>query len=412
MRAGIGRPGWHAWLDDAFLTEDFFANPYPLYRRLLAEAPVAFSEKTQAWLVCPFQEVSAGLADARLSSGARIPTLALAMSDQGRDRNQAVLACMARMMSFRDDPDHARLRRAVSRAFTPRRMSDLQSQVTGVVDELIAQFPASGTFDLVESLAFPLPAMVICRMLGMPDEMLDRVREWADAVVTLLSSANMSDEAADRARIAVEDADAYIRLAIDERLRQPNHDLLSTLAQAQQEGSLSAEEVTAMVVLLLFAGFETTEGLIGNAAGILLDDASWSARLGHEPGLVDAFVEEVLRFDPSIHRQSRIAEESVMIGGVPIDAGSTILFMIGASGHDPARFTLPEHFDPLRADAGNIGFGHGPHFCLGAPLARMEARIALQALAALPSPLRRAGPARYGSLLAVRKPTNLPVCLS
>lgn len=397
------------WLDVEFLTDSFYADPYPLYRRLLAQSPVAFSSKAGAWLVCSFADVSSGLSDPRLSSGARIPTLAGVLSKQAQHRNSAALACMARMMSFRDDPDHARLRRAVSRAFTPRRMAELEEQVREVVDDLLAAFPASGSFDLVQSLAFPLPAIVICRLLGIPVQMLQEVRYWADAVVTLLSSASMTEESADRAQAAVKEADDYIRAAIQDRLSHPQPDLLSTLGLAQDEGTMTADEVTAMVILLLFAGFETTEGLIGNSLRILLDDPQWWTRLAEEPELIPAFVEEVLRFDPSIHRQSRIAMDSVVIGDTSIEAGSTILFMIGASGHDPLRFNEPSKFDPLRSDAGNIGFGHGPHFCLGAPLARMETRVAIEALTARSTAWVPAGPITYGSLLAVRKPASIPV---
>ena len=399
------------WLDSQFLTPQFFDDPYPLYQDLLARAPIAYSEKVQAWLVCPFTWVSSGLSDPRFSSGARIPTLAEALSKAGRDRNQSALECLTRMMSFRDDPDHARLRRVVSRAFTPRRMAEVEVQVRQIVQDLIDDFPEHTPFDLVEFLSFPLPAMVICGLLGVPLQMLDEVRSWADAVVTLLSSATMSDDAADQARIAVHQADAYIRQAIFERSRQPGSDLLSTLALGEAEGTISADEVTAMVILLLFAGFETTEGLIGNAARILLADPEWSSKLKEKPELIPAFVEEVLRFDPSVHRQSRIATADVTIADIPIAKGSTVLFMIGASGWDTRRFSRPEVFDPERADAGNVGFGHGPHFCLGAPLARMETRLAIEALTLLNSRLIPAGPVEYGSLLAVRKPSRMPVTL-
>ena len=398
------------WLEEQFLTPEFFANPYPLYRRLLDEAPVAWSDKARAWLVCGFDDVTAGLSDARLSSGLRIPTLAQTLRAKTRERDALALDCLARMMAFRDPPAHTRLRRIVSRAFTARRVADLEGQVQELVDALVAQFPRDETFDLVTALTFPLPALVICRLLGIPEERLQDVRRWSDAVVALLSSAVMTDDHADHARAAVEEADACIRRLVDDRRAQPQDDLLTAIALAGVEGDwLSADEITAMVILLFFAGFETTEGLIGNGALALMADDGLRESLAVDSELATAVVEEVLRFDTSVHRQSRVAVDSLTISEVDIARGDPVLFMIGAAGRDPRRFQHPDRFDPYREDAGNVGFGHGIHFCLGAPLARLETRIALATLARDPYPLRSAGQATYGTLLAVRKPSALPV---
>lgn len=398
------------WLDEDFLTPAFFQDPYALYVRLLDVAPVAWSAKAHAWLVCPYEQVTAGLADRRLSSGARIPTLARTLSEDGVGRNRNVIECLKLMMSFRDEPDHARLRRVVSRVFTPRGLSDFEPAIHDAVVSLIRQLPHDEEFDFVSRFAFPLPALVICSILGIPADRLDDVHRWADSVVTLLSSATMTDESADRAHAAIVEADQYIQEEVASRLHNPTVGLLSTLATAQSEGILSAEEVTAMVVLLLFAGFETTEGLISNALQVWMAD---DALLGPSSSLVaiEAFIEEVLRFDPPVHRQSRIAMADLRISNVDIAAGETILFMIGASGRDPAKFIMPNAFIPDRQDAANVGFGHGPHFCLGAPLARLEARIAFEHLSRLPAKVRATGPAAYGTLLAVRKPSKLPVAI-
>lgn len=399
-----------SWLDEQFLVPEFFANPYPLYSRLLDEAPVAWSDKAQAWLVCGFDEVSAGLSDPRLSSGRRIPTLAKALTPTARERDALALDCVARMMAFRDPPAHTRLRRIVSRAFTARRVADLEGQIQELVDALVAQFPRDEAFDLVTALTFPLPALVICRLLGIPEQRLYDVRRWSDAVVALLSSAVMTDDHADHALAAVEEADAYIRSLVDDRRLHPRDDLLTAIALAGVEGdSLSADEITAMVILLFFAGFETTEGLIGNGVLALMADDDVREAMAIDPGLAPAVVEEVLRFDTSVHRQSRVAVDSLTIAGVEVAGGDPVLFMIGAAGRDPRRFRHPDRFDPYREDAGNVGFGHGIHFCLGAPLARLEARIALATLARDRYPLRSSGPTTYGTLLAVRKPSALPV---
>jgi cytochrome P450 len=317
---------------------------------------------------------------------------------------------MARMMAFRDPPAHTRLRKIVSRAFTARRVADLERQVQELVDTLVDKFPRGEAFDLVAALTFPLPALVICRLLGIPEERLGDVRRWSDAVVALLSSAVMTDDHADQARVAVEEADAYIRTLVDARRTQPQDDLLTAIARAGVDGdSLSPDEITAMVILLFFAGFETTEGLIGNGVLALLADDGLRQSLAADPELAPAVVEEVLRFDTSVHRQSRIAVTPLTISGVDIEEGDPVLFMIGAAGRDPRRFRHPDRFDPHRSDAGNVGFGHGIHFCLGAPLARLETRIALATLANASYPLRSASQPTYGTLLAVRKASCLPV---
>lgn len=412
MTVTAERPATPDWVATDFLTPAFFADPYPFYDRLLAEAPVVWSEQIGAWLVSPFDEVGVGLSDLRLSSGARIPTLATTLSPAARERNAEAIACMARMMSFRDAPDHTRLRRLVSRAFTARRVAGLSDEIEAIVARLVAAFPVGQPFDLRTAFAFPLPAMVICRMLGIDEVHLASVRRWSEAVVTLLSSATMTDAAADAAQAAVLEADAFIAEALTERAKSPRDDLLTALAQARDDGdALTGDEITAMVILLFFAGFETTEGLIGNGARVLMSHPHLRRALADDPARAEPFVEEVLRWDPSIHRQSRVSPVDTVIAGTPIRAGEPILFMIGAAGRDPRRFTDPGVFNPDRADAGNVGFGHGAHFCLGAPLARLESRIALRALAQLPTPLAPAGPVAYGALLAVRKPEAMPVII-
>lgn len=401
------------WLDEEFLTPDFFADPYPLYRRLVREAPMAWSQKAQAWLASGFHEVSAGLSDSRLSSGQRISTLAKTLSPKARHHNSQALDLIAQMMAFRDPPDHTRLRRIVSRVFTARRIGHLDSAIQGRVDDLIAHLPRDRSFDLVEALSFPLPAAVICGLLGIPDDRIPDIRRWSDAVVDLLSSAVMTDHSADAAQAALTEADDYIQALIRDRVRSPRDDLLTALARANDDGEmLSGSEITSMVVLLFFAGFETTEGLIGNATIQLMNHEALRQHIAADPSLAAPFVEETLRFDTSVHRQSRVARENMSIAGVDVPAGDAVLFMIGAAGRDPQRFDEPDTFMPTREDAGNIGFGHGIHFCLGAPLARLETRIVLASLARLDPPLRPAGPPTYGSLLAVRKPTTLPVTMT
>lgn len=399
-----------SWLAAEFLTPAFFDDPYPFYRRLRTEAPVVWSEQVGAWLVSTFAEVRAGLSDGQLTSGTRIQDLSSALSPGARERGAGALACMARMMSFRDPPDHTRLRRLVSRAFTARRVADLEDEIESLVDELLDALPAAGPFDFVPAVAFPLPALVICRLLGIPDEHLPEVRGWADAVVNLLSSSTMTDVHVAAAEEAVISAAAFIRELVLERGARPRDDVLSILAAGEsQADALTPDELTAMVILLFFAGFETTEGLIGNAVVTLARHPEGFGMLRTAPQDTELVVEEVLRYDTSVHRQSRIVAAGATLRGVDIPAGDVVLLMIGAANRDPDRFERADTFDPWRADAGNVSFGHGIHFCLGAPLARLETRVVLRSLARRIPGLRLAAPPEYGSLLAVRKPTSLLV---
>jgi len=218
----------------------------------------------------------------------------------------------------------------------------------------------------------------------------------------------MTPEAARSANEAVIEASEYLESLIIEKEQHPTHDLLSDLIVIENEdGSFSREELIALVIQLFFAGFETTEGLIGNALNILLQQRESYSELVDDQSITEKLTEEVLRFDNSIQRQTRIARKNIEVNGVEIIQGDYVFFLIGAANRDPRRFTNPNHFNSHRKDAGNVSFGHGSHFCLGAPLARLETQIALRNIANRFPELRLVGDTQYGNLLAVRKPKSL-----
>jgi cytochrome P450 len=394
--------------EDDFLTPDFFHDPYPFYERLLAESPVVWSQKVNGWLVTPFDSVQQGLQSTDFGAGGRIAQAASLLDPDVCAQNRAVFDCLEAMMSFRDAPDHTRLRRLVSKAFTARRIGSMQSDIETLVNDLLDQWPADRQFDLIQMFSFKLPAMVISQLLGIPFSKLSDLNRWAEGIVNLLSAGVMTPEAARSANEAVIEASEYLESLIKEKEQHPTHDLLSDLIVIENEdGSFSREELIALVIQLFFAGFETTEGLIGNALNILLQQRESYSELVDDPSITEKLTEEVLRFDNSIQRQTRIARKNIEVNEVEIRQGDYVFFLIGAANRDPRRFTNPNHFNPHREDAGNVSFGHGSHFCLGAPLARLETQIALRNIANRFPELRLVGDTQYGNLLAVRKPKRL-----
>lgn len=393
-------------VEKEFLTPGFFQDPYPFYEYLLAEAPVVWSDQLNGWLVSPFEDVQTGLQSPAFRSGGRIDQAAKALAPEVREASADALACLNAMMSFRDAADHTRLRRLVSRGFTARRVAALEPQIYELVNELLDEWPESGTFDLVETFSFKLPAMVICRLLGIPMDRLDDINRWAEGIVNLLSAGVMTPQAAAQAQLMVVEASEYMNTLIEEKRANPADDLLSALVviEGEDDEALSRAELIAMVIQLFFAGFETTEGLIGNALNVLLRNKDVFAPLAGDQEYAELVTEEALRFDNSIHRQTRIAEENTELQGVAIPKDSYVFFLIGAANRDPRRFDNPNVFDPRRPDLGSVAFGHGVHFCLGAPLARLETRIALQLIAERFPTLEPAGDPVFGELLAVRKP--------
>ena len=393
-------------LDARFLTDDFFQDPYAFYRTLHEHAPVYRSEKANAWLVCPFAEVEDALRNPRLLSSGRVASHAARLPENVKIANATLLTCMNNMMSFRDPPDHTRLRRLVSKAFTANSVAKLEPEIELIVNELLDNVAGEDSFDLVTTLSFDLPALVICRLLGIPRDRLRDVKRWADGVVSFVSSGIVTPDNAHTAQLAVNEAGQYLDDLLVQRRANPQEDVLTKLALAEGAGdALDRDELVAMVILLFFAGFETTEGLIGNATIALLRNRDQFMELRQHPHLIDQVVEECLRYDNSIHRQSRVASSDVEFCGQVIPRGELIFLMIGAANRDPTKFRNPDQFNAHRDDLTNVSFGQGIHFCLGAPLARLETKVALRSLAMRMPDLKLLDPEpRFGSLLAVRKP--------
>jgi cytochrome P450 len=282
-----------------------------------------------------------------------------------------------------DPPDHTRLRALVSKAFTPRRVDALRPRMQQIADGIIARAAERSSMEVVADLAFPLPVMVICELLGVPADRVEEFKEWSAAVARSLDPPFLLPaEVLDTARRAAESYESYFSSLIEERRRLPSDDLISALTVAEEQGDkLSEAEMVATLSLLLIAGHETTVNLIANGVLAFARHPDQLRLLREEPGLIRGAVEEVLRYDSPVHADGRIALEDIDLSTGTLRQWEQAIILLPAANRDPAHFERPDCFDITRADNRHLSFGFGVHHCLGAPLARAEAQVALGAIA-------------------------------
>ena len=353
---------------------EFVADPYPMYHRLRTDDPVHHSA-LGFWVLTRYDDVVAALRDPRLAKEAIASFVAA--------RFGAPVPAMGLSMLDRDPPDHTRLRGLVSKAFTPRVVEGLRPRIQQIVDGLLDGVTARGSMDLIEEFAYPIPVIVICEMLGVPVEDHERFKGWSLDIARGLDLIWLGPESeVGRRSVAARQSLAeYFRGLIAQRRAAPRGDLLSGLIAAEEAGDkLNEVELLATCILLLIAGHETTVNLIGNGTLALLRHRDQLQRLQRDPGLTASAIEELLRFDGPVQRTARIPSEDIVIGGRTIAKGETVMPFIGAADRDPVQFPDPDRLDIGRADNRHIAFGWGIHFCLGAPLARIEGQIAISTL--------------------------------
>jgi pimeloyl-[acyl-carrier protein] synthase len=383
---------------------EFLADPYPTYHRLRAEDPVHLSP-LGFWVLTRYEDVVAVLRDPRLAKEAVIAFVAA--------RFGIAPGTIGLSMLDRDPPDHTRLRSLVSKAFTPRVVEGLRPHIQEIVDGLLQRVGGAGSMDLIEAFAYPLPVMVICELLGVPLEDHERFKGWSLDIARGLDAIMLpvDSEVARRSGAARHALSGYFRGLIAERRASPRGDLLSALIAAEEAGdTLSEDELLASCILLLVAGHETTVNLIGNGTLALLRHPEQLRRLRENPGLITSAVEELLRYDGPVQRTARMPSTDVTIGGRTISKGEMVMPFIGAADRDPAQFPDPDRLDITRSDNRHIAFGLGIHFCLGAPLARVEGQIAINTLVQrLPTLALATGRPEYRQSLTLRGLKALPV---
>lgn len=367
----------------------FLEDPYPLYAALrrgnpVFQVPVPVPVGAGVFVLTRHADVQQLLRD---TSGAFSVDRSRADAIRlNRDRLPPAFlneGGILRSMLTADPPDHTRVRGLVSKAFTPRRVAGLRPRIEALTQEILDEHLREGRLDVMAGLATPLPAIVIAELLGVPVEDWPRFRAWANELVG--GAGTVLERGPDPARIerGLAPLQAYLRDVIAERRRAPQEDLISGLIHAQEDrDALSDDELLATAVLLLVAGHETTTNLIGNGTLALLRHPGELARLRAEPGLLKSAIEEMLRYDSPVQGTVRIATRDVEVGGKPVKAGALLVCGIGAANRDPEVFPEPDRFDVGRRENHHLSFGFGAHFCLGAPLARLEAEIAFTALLA------------------------------
>ncbi|MEV7719606.1 cytochrome P450 [Streptomyces sp. NPDC088184] len=355
----------------------FKANPHDFYTRLRESGPahlVHLPGYGDIWLVTGYADARAALADPDLSKApANVPaSLQRSMMEAGGQDN---FQLMAHMLNS-DPPDHTRLRKLVVRAFTARRVRELRPRIQEITDALLDEVVEKGSADLIDALAFPLPITVICELLGVPVADRDDFRRWTSILVS------EDEELLPQLQDSFEQLNAYMTDLVRRKHTEPDDGLLSALVAVAEDGdSLSDDEVVWMAFLLLVAGHETTVNLIGNGALALMSNPDQLAKLRADESLLPAAVEEVLRYDGPVETATwRFTTSPVKIGDVVIPAGQSLLVVLASANRDPSRFADPGGFDISREDNQHVAFGHGIHYCLGAPLARLEGQIAIGSL--------------------------------
>jgi cytochrome P450 len=370
--APVGAPIAFNPLDPAFITD-----PYPFYHRLRSAAPV-FKTPLGFWLLTRYEDIALALRDRRFGKD----FVRNINRRYGRDMSQEpVMASLSRTMLVLDPPDHTRLRGLVNKAFTARRVADMRPRIAKLVDQQLDRVADKGAMDVMRDIAHRLPVIVICDMLGIPEEHRASFLAGSNVSARVLDPVAMSRVELDEANAETRMSNEYFDQLCELRRRDPQDDLTTELVKAEEAGDrLSTEELHANISLLFGAGHETTTNLIGNGLLALHRQPDQWERLKADPSLVPNAVEELLRFDSSVQLTGRVTLEAVTLGGLNIPAGESVLMLLGAANRDPQQYPDPDKLDVGRQNVRPMSFGGGIHHCLGAQLARLEAELVFSAL--------------------------------
>lgn len=389
------------------LDPDVLANPYPLFHRLRAEAPVHWDPFLHAWVVTRYADVVTVLHD---FSADRTPTPEY-LASMGLEDISPIARVMVKQMLFMDPPTHTRIRGLASYAFTPMRVATLREHIQEVVENLLDKVEPKGCMDIIADLGEPLPYTITAEMLGVPVEDAPQLKAWSQDFAEMLGNFQHNPDHTPRVRRSVEAMTAYFQKAIEQIRKQPRPGLIQSFLEAEVDGDrFTEEEVVANTIVTMVGGQETTTNLIGNGMLTLLRHPGELQRLQQDSSLIPSAVEEMLRFEPPSQQTARLAPNDVELGGKLIRKRQAVIAIMAAGNRDPERFPEPDRFDIARKDNRHLSFGWAAHFCFGAALARIEGQVAFEAL------LRRfrnfrleSGPLVWRKNLGLRGLTALPI---
>jgi cytochrome P450 len=362
---------------DDLLDDEIVQNPSPYYAMLRDRYPCYWNERWRGWVFSRYEDVYNALHSQKFLADRITPWYQTRLNEDERTRYKPTYEALRSFVVFTDPPDHTRLRRIFSRAFTPKAVQTMRAITEEYVHWHLDQWGDGMMVDLNAQFAYPLPANVIARIIGAPREDLDRFQHWAEAITTLLLAGVGDETRIDRAQDALIEFKAYLKTLYDARIDKPRDDMMSWLMEVQRTDPLLTEDdVLHSCIILLNAGHETTQTLICNTLTTLLELPQEMEFLRRNPQHMRTAIEEGLRYNGPLKGTMRLAGEDMEIHGQRIRQGDRILLLMGSANRDPSKFADPERFLPTRDPNPHLSFSHGIHFCLGAPLARMEAEIA------------------------------------
>lgn len=396
--------------DHRFLTQEYVASPYGLYDDLRSASPVYWSERFEAWILTRYEDVATVIRDTdRFSNAERIPALLRQLPEQSYQRLWALSSHFSVGLVHSDPPDHTRLRALVSKAFTPRAVEAMRPRIEQLVTSLLDE--AGRSFDVVEKFAYPLPMIVVSDLVGIPAADRDQFKAWSAQIFGFIGTGRPDADTAMASQAALLELVEYFKQLFANKRQHPGDDLLSQLVLVEDQGDrLTEDELLSLCSTFVSAGHETTTSLIGSGALVLLEHPDLSAQVADDPTVTAAFVEEVLRAESPLQRDLKVAVTDVELGDQVIRAGQLVYAMLGAANRDAQHFEAPDRFDVGRTRNRHLSFGFGAHFCLGAPLARLEGQIALAEFARRAFALRLVGPQpTYRHDIALRALNSLHV---
>jgi pimeloyl-[acyl-carrier protein] synthase len=400
--------------DPGILSPETFADPYPFAHHLRETDPVHWSEEFNAWVLTRYYDVAACLHDPRLAAD-RITHLDR-LAQMGMERLRPLFGTMRKMLLYLGPSDHARVRGLVNQTFTRRNVEGWRAETQQLVDHLLNRVETAETMDVLRDLAQPLPLAVIAMVLGIPSDAHARLKGWSDALAPFFGNFTHTGHQLAAAQRCVLDFSDYLRGIIEEKRRGTGlgRDLLTSLVH-DGGGALTDDELVANAILLVGAGHVTTTDLIGNGTLALLRHPAQANRVGESrsgSGFLEGAIEELLRYDGPVQMTARLAREDIEIGGKLLGKGRWVILWLGAANRDPARFAEPDGLDLGRTDNRHLAFGSGAHFCLGAPLARLQAQIAIGTLfRRFPGMRLMDGPLSWERNPTLRGLISLPVTL-